>query len=217
MKAYTQVQATRAEKLALKRKIALSERAHKILKLKVGALTIELVRTVREAKAARRELQKLYETVEARTALAYMLEGTFGVRIAAESVETEPNIRSETHSVMGLFIPKLFPENVKKPLLQRGYGLLATTALIDDLATLFEDLVINIVTCAEKECVTRLIAAEIEKTRRRVNALEYNIIPNLLDTLAYVEERRDEIEREEFSRLFLLKKKRRTTEEEMAQ
>lgn len=217
MNVISAVKATRAEKLALKRKIVLSERAHKILTLKLDALMLELFRAVHEAKSAREHLNTLYGQVETETALAYMLEGTIGVKIAAESIEYGPDIHIETHSVMGVPVPKLKPENVKKPLLERGYSLLGTTALIDDLATLFEDLILQIITCAEKEWVIRLISSEIERTKRRVSALENMVIPNLTESLATVEERRDEIEREEFSRLFLLKKKRRTEEELVAQ
>ena len=88
---------------------------------------------------------------------------------------------------------------------ERGYGFLGTTARLDDAAKSFEESLLEIIKLAEVETSVRGIAEEVEKTKRRVNALEYIVIPRLKATIKHIEMRMEEIERESFLRLKKIK------------
>ncbi len=199
---------TRAELLALKRRMKFAEQGLKVLKMKREVLILELVRTVRLAKEVRTSIEPVRRRAEHTLAVAEMMEGSFGVTVAAVSVEDVPQIRSSRRSVMGLWLPVYEGRSLRKNLFERGYGLLGTTSVIDEAAEAYETLVVHLVDLAEHEGTIRHILAELDKTTRRVNALEKKTIPNLLAAKDRIEQRRDELEREEFSRLFFIKKRK---------
>ncbi len=95
---------------------------------------------------------------------------------------------------------------IKKTLEQRGYGLLGTSSVIDDAADAYEDLLEAIITSAELEGGVKHLLDEIERTRRRVNALEFKVIPELEEIRRLIEDQRDEMERQEWTRLRRIKK-----------
>jgi len=110
-----------------------------------------------------------------------------------------------TKNIMGVSVPILKIGDVVRRINERGYGFLSTTAKLDDAAKGFEESLLLIVKLAEVEESLRRIALEVEKTRRRVNALEYIVIPRLNATIKYIEMRMEEIEREGFLRLKKIK------------
>jgi len=96
-------------------------------------------------------------------------------------------------------------DNLVRRINERGYGFLSTNAKLDDAAKNFEESILSIVKLAEIEESVRRIAEEVEKTKRRVNALEYIVIPRLKATIKHIEMRMEEIERESFLRLKKIK------------
>jgi len=96
-------------------------------------------------------------------------------------------------------------DNLVRRINERGYGFLSTNAKLDDAAKNFEESLSVIVRLAEVEESVRRIAQEVEKTKRRVNALEYIVIPRLKATIKRIEMRMEEIERESFMRLKKIK------------
>src|SRR2546427_574394 len=84
---------------------------------------------------------------------------------------------------------------------ERGYGIVTTSARIDEAAEAYEALVEDIVVAAEIETTMRRLIEEIEKVKRRVNALEYRVIPELKSTEAFIRQRLEEMERDNFMRL----------------
>lgn len=200
------VRATRAELLATRRQIALADRAHTVLKRKLDGLILELSRRAGEARLRREALEERYREARDEIAAATMMEGVTGVMLAAFSVEEYPTIGLTRQNVFGVILPELEGENIHKTLDERGYGLLGTASVIDDAADAFEDLIEQILATAEAEgSVTRLVV-EIERMRRRVNALEFKVLPDLLEKRRAIELRRDELEREERTRLLRIKK-----------
>lgn len=135
-----------------------------------------------------------------------MMEGATGVLLAALSVETSPAYTAGHRNVFGVRLPELEPVMVKKTLDQRGYGILGTSSVIDDAADAYEDLLEAIIASAELEGGVKRLLDDIERTRRRVNALEFRIIPDLEETRRFIEDRRDEMERQEWTRLRRIKK-----------
>jgi len=98
-------------------------------------------------------------------------------------------------------VPKINAKAVRHAIDQRGYGLIQTTARIDEATEAYEDLMENVIVAAEIETTMRRLIEEIEKVKRRVNALQYRVIPELKSTEAFIRQRLEEMERDNFMRL----------------
>lgn len=200
------IKPTRSELLSVKRRIKLTERAYTLLKRKQDGLMLELVRVIEETKQVRHELAERYTTSQQLIAVAYMMVGTTGVAIAAESIEQVPTVERSQKNIFGVSIPIYNEHGVKKSLDERGYCILGTTSVIDDVAGAFEDLLSIVILAAASQAEIQLVLDEFVRTRRRVRALEYRVIPDLIERRNYIQLRRDEMDREEASRLFHIKK-----------
>ena len=199
------VKPTRSELISLKRRIALSERGYKILKMKRDGLIIEFFKVLAEAKDSRGDLLKKFEHAGEMMAMANTVEGTIGVKSAAFAVQEVPDITLSSKNIMGVVVPEIESTSVKKSLIDRGYGMLGTTSIIDETASAYEDLVEAVIESAEIETTMKKLLDEIESTKRRVNALEFKVIPELTEARDFIKMRLDEMEREELFRLKKIK------------
>lgn len=199
------IKPTRSELINLKRKIKLSERGYKILKMKRDGLILEFFKVLADAKDSRGELLTRYQLAVERMALANTVEGAVGVKSAAFSVKEVPEISLKSKNIMGVIVPEITSSKVKKGLLDRGYGVLGTSPVIDETATAFEELVESVIESAEIETTMKRLLDEIERTKRRVNALEFKVIPELTAAQDFIKMRLDEMEREELFRLKKIK------------
>jgi len=207
------IKPTRSGLLLVRRRMALAERIHKLLSMKLDGMMLELVKLTDRTAQKRRELEEKYNRAREMVAVAAMMEGATGVLLAALSVEMYPTYTAGHKNVFGVQLPDLEPVMVKKTLDQRGYGILGTSSVIDDAADAYEDLLEEIIASAELEGGVKRLLDDIERTRRRVNALELRIIPELKEARRFIEDQRDEMERQEWTRLRRIKKikaKRRT-------
>jgi V/A-type H+/Na+-transporting ATPase subunit D len=195
------IKPTRSELINLKRKIQLSERGYKILKMKRDGLIMEFFKILANAKDTRGELLARHQRAVEMMALANTFEGAIGVKSAAFSVKEVPTITLRSKNIMGVVVPQIESSKVKKSLVDRGYGVLGTSTVIDETATAFEELVESIIMSAEIETTMKRLLNEIEKTKRRVNALEYKVIPELTEARDFIKMRLDEMEREELFRM----------------
>ncbi|MCK9306322.1 MAG: V-type ATP synthase subunit D [Methanoculleus sp.] len=200
------IKPTRSGLLLVRRRMALAERIHRLLAMKLDGMMLELIRLTEQAARERRELDEKYAGAQEMMAVAAMMEGATGVLLAALSVETSPTYTTGYKNVFGVRLPDLEPVMVKKTLAQRGYGILGTSSVIDDAADAYEDLLMAIITSAELEGGVKRLLDDIERTRRRVNALKFKVIPDLTETLRFIENQRDEMERQERTRLRRIKK-----------
>jgi H(+)-transporting ATP synthase, vacuolar type, subunit D len=200
------IKPTRFGLLIVRRRMALAERIHRLLAMKLDGMMLELVRLTDQTARERRMLEEQYSRAREMVAVAAMMEGATGVLLAALSVETSPTYTTGHRNVFGVRLPDLEPVMVKKTLAQRGYGILGTSSVIDDAADAYEDLLMAIITSAELEGGIKRLLDDIERTRRRVNALEFKVIPDLTETLRFIENQRDEMERQEWTRLRRIKK-----------
>ncbi|MCU0630754.1 MAG: V-type ATP synthase subunit D [Methanoregulaceae archaeon] len=199
------IKPTRSELISLKRRIALSERGYKILKMKRDGLILEFFKVLADAKDSRGELLQKYQRAVESMALANTVEGAIGVKSAAFSVKEVPQITLLSKNIMGVVVPDIESSKVRKSLVDRGYGILGTTSIIDETATSFEELVEAIIESAEIETTMKRLLDEIESTKRRVNALEFKVIPELSEARDFIKMRLDEMEREELFRLKKIK------------
>ncbi len=199
------VKPTRSELIALKRRIKLSERGYKLLKMKRDGLILEFFKILEQAKDTRDELARKYERAQEMIAIADTVEGAIGVKAAAFSVGDVPRIELKSKNIMGVVVPEIQSSSVRKSPTERGYGIIGTSSVIDEAADAFEDLLESIIHSAEIETTMKRLLDEIERTKRRVNALEFKVIPELTEARDFIKMRLDEMEREELFRLKKIK------------
>ncbi|MGA2919042.1 V-type ATP synthase subunit D [Methanoregula sp.] len=199
------IKPTRSELINLKRKIQLSQRGYKILKMKRDGLIMEFFKVLADAKDSRGDLLRKYELAVQMMAIANTVEGAIGVKSAAFSVKEVPQITLKSKNIMGVIVPQIESSKVRKTLADRGYGVLGTSTVIDETASSFEELVEAIIESAEIETTMKRLLDEIEKTKRRVNALEFKVIPDLTEARDFIKMRLDEMEREELFRMKKIK------------
>jgi len=201
------IKPTRSELIGLKKKIKLSESGHKLLKMKRDGLIIEMFDILEKAKDVRGELERDYASAQEKLNIAKSIEGMVMVNSTAFSLVDTPQIELESKNVMGIVVPKIESTSVKKSITERGYGIIGTSSRIDEAADAYESLVEKIILAAEIETTMKKLLDDIEKTKRRVNALEFKLIPELNDALAFIALRLEEMEREETFRLKKIKAK----------
>lgn len=200
------VNPTRMELLKLKDREKLAVKGHGLLKEKRNALIMEFFNILERVKGSRENVEnKLAESFEDLTA-AQITMGDLAVKKAAMSVKESVKVDVDSRSIMGVSVPLVETETSTKTLVERGYGFVDTSAKLDEAAKNFEESVKLIIELAEIEKTIMLLAAEIESTKRRVNALEHIIIPRMENTVKYIEMRLEEMERENFVRLKMIKK-----------
>ena len=195
------VKPTRSELLELKRKIKLSERGHRLLKMKRDTLIMEFFKVLSRAKNIRAQLLEQYRNGERKISVAMAVEGVIGVKSAAFALRDKPEIRLEGKNVMGVVVPLIESKGIRKQVHERGLGIIGTSSRIDEAAAAYEELVENIITAAEVETTIRKLLDEIDRTRRRVNALEFKVIPELNEAAHFITLRLEEMERDNIFRL----------------
>lgn len=200
------VNPTRMELLKLKDREKLAVKGHGLLKEKRNALIMEFFNILDRVKGSREIVEnKLKEAFEDLTAAQIMM-GDLEVKKAAMAVTESVKVDIDSRSVMGVVVPLIESETSTRTIVERGYGFINTSAKLDEAARNFEESIGLTLELAEIEKTVILLAAEIESTKRRVNALEHIIIPRMENTVKYIEMRLEEMERENFVRLKMIKK-----------
>lgn len=192
---------TRSELLLLRKQIKLSETGHRLLKMKRDNLIAEFFRVLDRAREIRADITRKSDVAGEKLAVAMAVEGTVGVKSAAFALVENPQVDLRTKNVMGIVVPEIESKSVKKAIDERGYGIIETSSRIDEAAEAYEDLLEDIIEAAEIETTMRRLLAEVEKTRRRVNALEFRVIPALKAQASFIQMRLEELERENIFRL----------------
>ncbi|WP_062371387.1 V-type ATP synthase subunit D [Thermococcus guaymasensis] len=195
------VKPTRMELLNLKRRISLAKKGHKLLKDKQDALVMEFFTIYDEALQLRRELNEKMAIAFETLTRAQVEAGTLPLREAALAVKPNKEIEMKKRNVMGVSVPLIEAESFKRNASERGYAFVSTSPFVDIAAEKFEEVLDLAVRLAEVEETLKRLAKEIEVTKRRVNALEYIIIPRMEATVKFIKQRLDEMERENFFRL----------------
>ncbi|ELZ28905.1 V-type ATP synthase subunit D [Halosimplex carlsbadense 2-9-1] len=212
------VKPTRKELMQIEERIELSERGHDTLEQKRDGLIMEFMDILDEAQDVRADLDEKYEEAQNAINMARALDGDVAVRGAAAALKEHPELTTQSKSVMGVYIPQIDSTKVSKSLDERGYGVLGTSARIDEAAEAYEELLDQIILAAEVETAMKKMLDEIETTKRRVNALEFKLLPELRANEEYIEQKLEEQEREEIFRMKKIKdKKEREEDEERAE
>ena len=204
--ASTQVNPTRMELTRQKKKLATATRGHKLLKDKRDELMRQFLELVRENKALREKVEEGLEAVNKNFVLARASSSDQVLNTALLAPKQEVYLNADTRNVMSVEIP-VFTTSTRSA--DEGdiysYGFAFTSGDPDDAVKSLQELLPDMLRLAEVEKSCQLMAAEIEKTRRRVNALEYVMIPDAQEKIRYITMKLDENERSTQIRLMKVK------------
>ena len=201
------VKPTRSELLEIKKKIKLTKSGYKILKMKRDGLILEFFKILEQAKDIREKVNHDYQEAMERIAVAKAVDGAIAVQSSAFALKTHPELSLRSKNIMGIVVPEIEATSIRTPMDQRGYGVIGTSVYIDEAAKSFENLVETVIEAAEIETTMKKLLDEVEKTKRRVNALEFKVIPELEEAQAFIRLRLEEMERENTFRLKRIKQK----------
>jgi V/A-type H+-transporting ATPase subunit D len=197
------VHPTRMELLTLRKRRTIAERGRDLLREKLDALMIEFFQFVREITTLRTKAQDLLAQAYDDFVKAQMAMGYTKLEQTSVGVEDRFTIETKTRNVIGVTIPYI-QVNVK-PLTGFPYDVYDTSITLDEATLRMADAIKAIAELSSAEAAVRKLAEAIAATKRRVNSLEYVVIPRLLGTIRYIEMHLEEAEREEFFRLKRIK------------
>jgi len=197
------VNPNRMQLLRLRRRLTLAKRGHKLLKDKQEELMRRFLGMVHDARDLRASVEaELAEAHSAFVSARLEMDGSAMASALAFS-QRKVELKAEREQVMNLKVPRFhveFPEGA-----ELGYGMGDTTLDLDVALEKYAEILPRLMSLAEVEKAIQLLAAELEKTRRRVNALEHTLVPNLEETIRFISDRLSEIERETATRLMKIK------------
>jgi V/A-type H+-transporting ATPase subunit D len=200
------VNPTRMELKKLKARLSTAVRGHKLLKDKSDEMIRRFTIILREAKVLREEVEAELSDVLKQFSIARSVTPSFEAETAFSMPSVSVTAKCETESVMGVDVPKV--ELIKE---KRADGLpyaySEITAEADYSVQKASDLLPKMAALAKTEKTVRMLAEEIERNKRRVNALEYVMIPQLEETIKYIKDKLDENERAAVVRLMKVKSK----------
>lgn len=199
-----QITPTRSELMKLKKRIVLATSGYKLLKKKRDGLILEFFEILKKAKSICQELTKEYVRALNIINRARAVEGDAALTSLSFAVKHVPSILLESKNIMGVVVPKIRYEHHEIGY-DMGYGTIASSALIDESTIAFQRVVEKVIQAAEVETAIKKLLNEIEKTKRRVNALEFEVIPRMKEQLKFIQMRLEEMERENIFRLKRIK------------
>ena len=200
------VNPTRQELTRLKTRLRTSIRGHKLLKDKRDELMKQFLDTVREVRALRTEVERELMTVHSAFTVASALMSSEALEQALLYPKQSVELTCTTRNIMSVNVPVYdFQTKTKSDADIYPYGFAATSGELDDAVEALGLVFRKMLKLAQIEKSAQLMAEEIEKTRRRVNALEYVMIPNTQEAIRYITMKLDENDRATTTRLMKVK------------
>jgi len=196
------VNATRMELLRLKKRLNLAWRGHKLLKDKRDELMRQLLEVIDEVKELRLSIEKEFQSIVERFVLARASIGLYQVEQELLLPVKKISVSISKRNIIGVHVP-VYAKEVSGDIIPYGY--MNTSGEMDIALNDFDKSIENLLDLAEKEKAVQLMAMEIEETRRRVNVLEYKLIPGIIETIRFITMKLDEIERSNTVRLMKVK------------
>lgn len=200
------ISTTRAELLAHKEQIALARQGRDLLEQKRTVLLREFKRVVDTVLQHSDRLQESAARAMRALSRAEVMAGTETVRSAAMAARSDFPLQIGTVNVMGVKIPHIQQYAVSRSLLDRGYAITGMPVAVDEAAAAFEEEVESILQLTESELRLARLSREIQRTSRRLNALEHHLIPRLEAEQKQIQMALDERERSDHFRMKLIKR-----------
>jgi V/A-type H+-transporting ATPase subunit D len=196
------VGATRMQLMRLKKRLAIARRGHKLLKDKQEELMRRILGLVDEIRAHRVKVEAETARILGRFAVARAAYGPENLDTAVMLPSKKVSVSVTTRNVMNVKVP-VFKKEISGR--TRCYGFATTSGELDFALAALDGLLDSLLVLAEKEKGLELLADEMEKTRRRVNALEFVLIPNIEETVKFINLKLAEAERGDLTRLMAVK------------
>ncbi|MEO0122994.1 MAG: V-type ATP synthase subunit D [candidate division WOR-3 bacterium] len=193
---------TRMQLLRLKRRNVIARRGHKLLKDKQDELIRKIMELVKQIQDLRLKIEKELDSAYSFFYFASSKQTPNTTEEALLGGNKKIEIEYTTERVFNVRIPK-FIQKISGTML--SYGFLNTSGDLDLALKKIDTLLEGLLKIAELEKALELLAIEIEKTRRRVNALEFILIPSIEETIKYINLKLSEIERSDLTRLMRVK------------
>jgi len=198
-----QARATRMELLHLRKRAALARRGHKLLKDKLDELMRQFKILLSEYLGARQSLEAKLETAYREFIFARASMREESLADALRYPGAVATVTTSTRRVMNLTLPVF---DIAMTGSYINYGMFDTTPELDRSLEVYSEVLPEVVRLAGQEKAIGILAGEIDRTRRRVNALEYILIPELVEAVAAIRLKLDEMERGNLTRLMKVKK-----------
>jgi len=209
------VNPTRMELIKIKERIALARKGHKLLKQKRDALILEFFKILKKAQDLRGQLGVKMKEGYSAVFMAGTYHSVWQLGSVSLNLKKDIDIDIEVKNVMGVKIPYLTTQMESRHFMELPtYSVAGTSAKIDQAVEKFDEVLKIVIKLAESETAMKKLIVEIEKTKRRVNALEYVLIPQLEETQHMISFRLDEMERDSFVSLKSIKRKLEKKKEE---
>jgi len=196
------VNATRMELLRLRKRLSLARRGHKLLKDKRDELMRQLLEVIDRVKELRFSIEKEFQSILERFVLAEAAMGPYQVEQELLLPVKKISVSISERNIIGVHVP-VYAKEVSGDIIPYGY--MNTSGEMDIALNDFDKLIDNLLDLAEKEKAVQLMATEIEETRRRVNVLEYKLIPSIIETIRFITMKLEETERSNTVRLMKVK------------
>lgn len=200
------VKPTRMELSALKQRLAVSVRGHKLLKDKQDELMRQFIELIRKNNELREQVeQRLTAGMKSFVLAKSTLEEAFIEELVAIPPQSV-SLDLQEKNIMSVYVPEMnFTVVEQNQESDFKYGYLNSNSEIDESVEQISKVLPDLLALTEIEKTCQLLADEIEKTRRRVNALEYRMIPQLQETIYYIEMKLEEQERASITRIMKVK------------
>jgi len=195
------------ELIKLKAKIKLAVNGHSLLKRKRDALILEFFTLLKKVRDIRKQVDDQMQRSHATLARTEIYHNSAELENTARASPTEPAVAIDIRNIMGVKIPSIRSTELGRDISSMESVFIGGSAKIDETITSFRASLELIVKLAESETAVKRLITEIEKTKRRVNALEFNLIPKLKGQAKWIGFRLDEMERDSFFMLKMIKKK----------
>jgi len=203
-----EVRPTRSELLNRRSRIQLAQQGMDLLKKKRDALLIEFMSVMDETLRLSSVLQKAASEGQYSLAVAQSVDGRVSLKSASLATRGQITVDMTGTKVMGVSIPVVTKgESPMRTSFTRGYAITGISSRIDETADKFEQILDVIIEYADIETRLKRLGEEIQKTNRRVNALEQITVPQLQQQVKYIQQSLDERAREDLFRLKKVKKK----------
>ena len=200
------VNPTRMELSRLKKRLTTAIRGHKLLKDKRDELMRQFLDLIRENKTLREQVEKDLQAANSHFVLASAVMQKQQMDAALLSPKQEVYIEASARNIMSVDVPVFRTKTRTADQADIfSYGFAFTSFELDEAVEQLAQLLPQLLRLAEVEKSTQLLAAEIEKTRRRVNALEHVMIPRLQETIRYITMKLEENDRSSRTRLMKVK------------
>jgi V/A-type H+/Na+-transporting ATPase subunit D len=212
-----QVKPTRMELMKTRAQIRLAEQGRDLLREKMDALIREFFAILSTVSESRDALEQVSRAADLALLIAEATDDPVTLRSASFATRRSITVDIGGKNIMGVPVPVIEKKRASRKLLDRGYGIITTSARIDETAERYEAELDLLIQLAETETAMRRLGTEIQMTRRRVNALEQILIPELKQNAKYIKNAIDEREREDLFRLkkvkSILEKKKKKAKE----